>query len=186
MLLREILKESMPALLLCGIGEILASSMLMDFQGPFSSIPGLIMTVPAIIDLRGDVSGALGSRLGSAVHLGIIGEKRLLNRECKTSIRASLLLSLLMSIFAAVLAFSIQSAISGAGAIVLLKLTIIASATGVITGVILAGVSLLIVMLSFRYGYDPDNVITPGLATIGDVITIAMLFLITMGVEAIW
>ncbi len=186
MLLKEIFKESMPIILLCGIGELLASSMLMTFHSSFLSIPGLIIMIPAIIGLRGNVSGALGSRLGSAAHLGLIREGDVWNEESSKSICGSLILGLLMSVFAALLAFSIGFVGSGElDPVNLLKLVLIASITGVIAGLILGGVTLLIILVSFRHGYDPDNVITPGLATIGDIVTVAILFLTAYGMGVI-
>ena len=186
MLLRDIFRESMPIILLCGIGELLASSMLIAFHSSFLSIPALIVMIPAIIGLRGNVSGALGSRLGSAAHLGLIREGDIWNEESRRSIFSSLILGLMMSLFAAFLAFAVEF-LSNAGVdpLNLVKLALIASLTGVVAGVVLAGITLLIIILSFRHGYDPDNVITPGLATIGDIATVAILFLTAHGVEVI-
>ena len=186
MLLKEMFKESMPVILLCGIGELLASSMLITFYPSFLTVPGLIVMIPAIIGLRGNVSGALGSRLGSAVHLGLIREGEVWNDESSRSICGSLVLSLSMSILAALLAFFVEVITRKAGSFDLFKLILIASLTGVIAGLILGGLTLLIILLSFRHGYDPDNVITPGLTTIGDIFTVAILFLTAYGVEVIW
>ena len=49
--------------------------------GSSSFIPGLIVVIPAVIAMRGNISTALGSRLGSAYHLGIIDANNLFNEE---------------------------------------------------------------------------------------------------------
>ena len=39
-------------------------------EGTLAELPGLLLLVPGAIALRGNVFGAMGSRLGTAVHAG--------------------------------------------------------------------------------------------------------------------
>ena len=77
MLAKEMFKQSLPLLLLCGIGAMFTGNILMYMSYLFEIIPGLIIVVPGVIALRGNISTAFGSRLGSAYHLGIISEKNI-------------------------------------------------------------------------------------------------------------
>ena len=52
----------------------------------------------------------------------------------------------------------------------------IALFAGFTSGVILAVLAILTVYIAFRRGYDPDNITSPILATIGDIITITCIF----------
>jgi mgtE-like transporter len=175
MFAREMLKQSLPLLLLCGLGGIIAGSTLAGMTNIFENIPGLIVVIPAVIALRGNISTALGSRLGSAYHLGIIDADNLWNEELKQNIFGSLVLSFLVSIIIGVLAylttllfFDVQPDP--------VKLVTIVLFAGFISGVILTVLTIGIIYLVFKRGYDPDNITGPALATFGDIITMFCIF----------
>ena len=71
-MIKGILKESFPILLLCTIGGVIAGMILHDMENELDLMPGIFILLPAILGMRGNISGALGSRLGSALHLGLI------------------------------------------------------------------------------------------------------------------
>src|SRR5213596_3288415 len=58
------------ALLLSSGGDLVAGLTLGSITGTLESLPGLLVLVPAAIGMRGNIFGALGSRLGTAVHTG--------------------------------------------------------------------------------------------------------------------
>jgi cation transporter-like permease len=58
-------------------------------------------------------------------------------------------------------------------ALMLISIVVIA---GVISGLILTLLTIVIIYLVFKRGYDPDNVTGPALATFGDMITMACIF----------
>ena len=58
------------ALLISSGGDLLAGLTLGSITGTLESLPGLLVLVPAAIGMRGNVFGALGSRLGTAIHTG--------------------------------------------------------------------------------------------------------------------
>lgn len=171
---KEMVKQSLPLLILCGFGGILAGSTLGAMKSVLEDIPGLLIVIPGVIALRGNISTALGSRLGSAYHLGIINADNLWNEELKQNILGSLTLSLLMSFIIGILAyvtsflFNVQP-----NPLQLIAIVLIA---GVISGLVQASLTIIIIYLVFKRGYDPDNVTGPALATFGDVITMLCLF----------
>ena len=73
---KHLLKQSLPMLIVCGIGEVYAGMVLCQMRGVLEILPGLIILVPAIIGMKGNIDTTLGSRLGSAIHMGVIGEQR--------------------------------------------------------------------------------------------------------------
>ena len=66
MFAKEMLKQSLPLIIICGIGGVITGSTLGAMIDILKEIPGLIVVIPAVIALRGNISTALGSRLGSA------------------------------------------------------------------------------------------------------------------------
>jgi mgtE-like transporter len=180
---KEMVKQSLPLIILCGLGAIVAGSTLSLMTDLFYKIPGLILVIPAIIAMRGNISTALGSRLGSAYHLGVIDSDNLWNDELKQNILGSLVLSFFVSIIIGILAY-VTSLILGIvpNALMLISIVIIA---GVISGLILTSLTIIIIYLVFKRGYDPDNITGPALATFGDIITMICIFGSALLVEVV-
>ena len=174
MLAKEMVKQSLPLIVICGLGAIVAGSTLGVMIDLLREIPGLIVVVPAIIALRGNISTAFGSRLGSAYHLGIISADNLWNEELKQNILGSLILSLFVSVIIGFLAY-VTSFILGVypNPLKLISIVILA---GVVSALILNFMTIVIIYLVFKRGYDPDNITGPALATFGDIVTMVSLF----------
>ena len=180
---KEMVKQSLPLLIFCGVGGIVAGSTLGVMTDILQSIPGLIVVIPAIIALRGNISTALGSRLGSAYHLGIIDAGNMWNEELRQNIIGSLVLSFLLSLIIGVLAYVSSLLLNVQPDPV--KLIAIVLLAGVISAVILTLLTVIIVYLVFRRGYDPDNITGPALATFGDIVTMFCIFSSAVLVEVI-
>jgi len=163
----------MPLLLGCGMAEIIVGSFFGQLD--LEMLPGLIILVPAIIGLRGNISVALGSRLGSGFHLGVIDFSRSWKREVTENIKASLVLSSVMSSVIGIFAYG-TCRLFGFPSMGVLYFVGIALMAGFVSGLALATLAILTVYVAFRRGYDPDNITGPVLATIGDVITIICIF----------
>jgi mgtE-like transporter len=174
MLAKEMLKQSLPLVIICGIGGIITGNTLGAMIDILNEIPGLIVVIPAVIALRGNINTALGSRLGSAYHLGVIDADNLWNFELKQNIIASLILSLLMSFIIGVLAY-ITSLVLNVQPDPLQLISIVILA-GILSGFILTFLTIFIIYIVFKRGYDPDNITGPALATFGDVFSMLCIF----------
>ena len=166
---QEMVKQSLPLMILCGLGAIVAGSTLGIMIDLLQDIPGLIVIIPAIIAMRGNISTAFGSRLGSAYHLGIINADNLWNEDLKQNIIGNLLLSFIMSFIIGILAY-ITSVLMGIYPN-LIHILLIVIFSGFISTIILTFLTILIIYLVFKRGYDPDNITGPALATFGDIVT---------------
>ena len=171
---KEMVKQSLPLNIFCGLGAIVAGSTLSLMTDLFYEIPGLIVVIPAIIAMRGNISTALGSRLGSAYHLGVIDSENLWSDDLKQNILGSLVLSFSVSVIIGILAYitSLFLGVSPDPA----QLILIVVVAGIISGLILTLLTIGIIFLVFKRGYDPDNITGPALATFGDMITMACIF----------
>jgi mgtE-like transporter len=190
MFAKEMVKQSLPLLILCGVGGLVAGSTFSNMKillQPSSSnfIPGLIVVIPAIIALRGNISTALGSRLGSAYHLGIIDSDNLWNEELKQNILGSLVLSLIISIIIGLLAYLTTLLFFNVQPDPVKLITIVLLA-GVVSAAILTVLTIGIIYLVFKRGYDPDNITGPALATFGDIVTMFCIFGSAVLVEVIF
>ena len=171
---KGMVKQSLPLIVTCGFGAIIAGSTLGVMTDLLREIPGLIVVIPAIIAMRGNISTAFGSRLGSAYHLGIIDADNLWNEELKQNILGSLVLSFFVAIIIGVLAYGTSLLLRVyPDPIKLISIVILA---GIISGLILTMMTIGIIYLVFKRGYDPDNITGPALATFGDIVTMLCIF----------
>src|SRR3954452_17324894 len=92
------------ALLISSGGDLLAGLVLGSITGTPEQLPVLLVLVPAAIGMRGNVFGALGSRLGTAIHTGTFRLSRRSDTVVGQNILASLTLTLSISLALAVLA----------------------------------------------------------------------------------
>ena len=172
----SIVREALPFELLATVGGVIAGVIFSGMTSELEMIPGLIVIYPGVLGLRGNISSTLGSRLGSAIHMGLITDIDRNNPELTNNISGSLLLGFIMAILLGVLGHFVTLALGfeSAGAFKLILICVISALT---SGVILSFVAVLLAIGMFRFGFDPDNVVTPSIATIGDIVSMFMLFL---------
>ncbi len=167
---KAMVSEAFPALVILGIVEAIGGIFLSGSGA--EKLPGMLAVVPALISLRGNISGSFASRLGSLAHLGIFDPKHPFSSS-KDGIKAAIILSISFSAFAAMLGV-IMTYLSGTMPSVtgVITVTIL---TSIVSSSILASVAVLSVAFSFRHSIDPDNVVVPFLSTIGDLLSILIM-----------
>lgn len=171
---REIVRETAPILFLTTLGGIVAGLFLEGIRVELEYIPGLLILLPAIIGMRGNISGALGSRLASALHLGLLKPEFGRNDVTVTNFTASMILNVGMSVLLGVLAHFVAIVFSFKTAGIL-ALTTISVVAGTLAGFMLTILTFYFAVIVYRRGLDPDNVLAPALATVGDALTIVCL-----------
>lgn len=172
----SIVREALPFEVLATVGGVIAGIILSGMTNELEMIPGLIVIYPGVLGLRGNVSSTLGSRLGSAIHMGLITDIDRNNPELMNNISGSLLLGFIMAVLLGILGHYVTLALGFESAGVF-KLVLICAISALTSGVILSFIAVLLAIGTFRYGFDPDNVVTPSIATIGDIVSMYMLFL---------
>ena len=146
------------------------------------------MILPSTIGLRGNTFGALASRLSSKLHLGIIDPHFRNNRILKDQVIATGMQLMALSALIPLIG-EIIGLIFGLKFAPFTELLFISLAAGLISGLLMMVISLGITFLSFRKGWDPDNVSAPIIASSGDILTIPILFFaawISQQVELVW
>ncbi len=179
--IRSIVLQGISILFLCALIELSAGGVFEEMRGYFVNLlPGLIVMVPPLLDLRGNINGALASRLGTALNAGLIEPRLKLSAEIKVNLISSLILSIIAPATIGLLSFGVNL-LTSAPTIGLLelmiKLTAIAVFAGFLSGLILALMTVFVAVTSYARGWDPDNITSPMMATIGDLVTIACIYL---------
>ena len=164
-----LLRQSLPLVVLAGLMQLGSGTLLGFLVEPFKDRPELLVMVPALLGLKGSVEVALGSRLGSALHLGLWGPGRFWNRELANNLAAAMLLTLVGSLMVGLLGFAlvVQGGQTEMGFRLFVAVALLA---GMGAGLSLMGVTVGVVWLTHRWGLDPDNVTAPMLTTAGDMV----------------
>lgn len=172
----DVLREAFIALLICAIGDLFAGIILGNMTSFLAAFPGLLVIIPGAIGMRGNIFGALGSRLATNLHIGLLSPEFKRSKILSENILSSLILTMILSIFLAFLAKGI-CIIFGFESISLVDFTLISLFAGVISSVIMLPLTMLISLKSFENGWDPDNISTPVIAAFGDLFTLPAIIL---------
>ena len=174
----RIYRESLPILVVSLAGGIFAGSVLGSdgMTAGFERFPGMLLLLPAFLATRGNVYGALGARISSGLHQGMIDPEFSWDRRLVNAVVASFINGIGVSIFIAVLSWGLLHVL-GRESARLVELVSIMVVSGVLTSTTLIFGLLTLVFASYEYGLDPDNLIGPIVTTLGDVFGVVFLFL---------
>jgi mgtE-like transporter len=172
-------RQGLAALLVSSAGDLLAGLTLGAITDTLAALPGLLVLVPAAIGMRGNVFGALGSRLGTAIHAGTFRLSRRADTVVGQNVLASLALTLSVSVALAVLAKAVAVGFGLAHTISIADFVVISVVGGAVSSVFVLALTLAVAAGSARRGWDLDNVAAPLVTAAGDVVTLPSLFLAT-------
>jgi mgtE-like transporter len=183
---RAALLQGFGALGLSSVGDLAAGLTLGSLSGTLDRLPGLLVLVPAAIGMRGNVFGALGSRLGTLMHTGEFSRGRRVDTPVGQNVAAALLLSLTISVVLAVLAKVVIVMAAVHHAISLADLIVVSTLGGAISSIGVLLVTLGVSYMCANRGWDLDNVAAPIVTAAGDMVTLPALFLGTFLVSIRW
>ena len=164
------------------IGVLIASSgglVLALSEDTLSQLPGLLLLLPGAIALRGNIFGSMGSRLGTAAHMGTFGLSYRIDSVLIQNLLASGSLSLISSLILAVLAKGTASAFGLSPAMSLADFIVISVLGGVLSSIALAAVTVVLSVGSVKYEWDLDNVVAPLVTTTGDLLAVPSLIFVS-------
>lgn len=156
-----------------------AGLILGSITGRLEELPGLLVLVPAAVGLRGNVFGALGSRLGTLVATGSWRLSRRADTEVGQNLVASIALSFGMSLVLALVAKGIAEAFGVRNAIGTGDFIVISVVGALVPTAVVMVITVGIAALGVRREWDVDNVSVPVVTAAGDMVTLPSLFLAT-------
>jgi mgtE-like transporter len=173
------LRQGLAALLVSSGGDLLAGLTLGAITGTLADLPGLLVLVPAAIGMRGNVFGALGSRLGTSIHAGTFSVSRRAETIVGQNVIASMALSLSISFALAILAKAVAVGFGLQHTISVSYFVVISIVGGAISSVFVLLLTIGVAAGSVRFDWDMDNVAAPLVTAAGDMVTLPSLFLAT-------
>lgn len=174
----EVFKELTPVLLVGGVLQLLTGLLLKSIF-LLAAIPGILVMLPALMNLRGALEAEFAARLGTAYHIGALGKgSRLLSHFASDDLKASIVMTAILSVYAGVVSFAAATALGiGASLYMLVLIAFVSSMAGT---VIVSSLSVVMVRLSIRKRLDPDNVTIPVLTALSDAVLALVVFLVVM------
>lgn len=173
------IRQSLAALSVSSLGDLAAGLTLGAITGTIEDLPGLLVLVPAAIGMRGNVFGALGSRLGTSIHAGTFRLSRRRDTVVGQNVLASAALTLSVSAALAVLAKAVAVGFGVSSSISIADFLVISVVGGVLSSVVVLAITLLVAAAAVRFGWDMDNVSAPLVTAAGDVVTLPALLAAT-------
>ena len=168
-------RSAFGALVMAAVASLVAGLILAAITDTLEELPGLLLLVPAAIAVKGNIFGALGSRLGTAIHAGTFrlsgGRNSVMMQNALASVGLSLVLGVALAVMAkgAALAFNVSPTMSLADFVVI-------SALGcLIAAFVVLAITLATTAGAVRFGWDLDNVVAPMVTVAGDVVTLPSL-----------
>ncbi len=149
-------------------------------------LPGLIVLAPAAIGLRGNVFGALASRLSTMARLGELRFSRKINTNVGQNLLASISLSIFCSFVLALLAKIVSEAFGTDKAISLADFFTISIIGAIIPTLIVLFVTIFLAKICVKRDWDLDNIAAPIVTATGDLVTIPSLLFATIFIKLGW
>lgn len=173
---RSIYREALPVMLLSAAGGLFAGTVLGHdtMRHAIETVPGLLLMLPAIMAMRGNVFGAVGARLATGLHQGLIEPELKVQDRIVTVLKAAAINSVLTAVFIATTSYAIVTLL-GLGEASLLQLLGIALIATVLSGFTLITLLLAALYIGYRRGIDPDVIFGPVVTTAGDIFEIVYL-----------
>ena len=170
-------RQSLTALAVSSLTATAAGVLLAAVAGTLERLPGLLVLVPAAIGMRGDIFGALGSRLATTIHAGTFRATARRDTVVGQNLIAAAVLTLVSAVALGVMA-KVLAPVFGLSDIIGIADLIAVSVVGAqLASVVVLVVTLGLAASSARRGWDLDNVSAPLISAVGDVVTLPALFL---------
>lgn len=169
--------QSTVALVISIIATLIAGITLAGNEERLAALPGLLLLVPAAIAQRGNVFGALGSRLGTAIHTGEFRISRHVDTVFGQNVLASFALSIVAATWLAIVAWALAQVFAIADAMSLLNFIAVSLIGGTIASVVVLVITVALAAGSSRFGWDLDNVVAPLVTATGDLATLPALLI---------
>ena len=169
-------RQSLVALAISSVTATGAGVALAGMTDTLERLPGLLVLVPAAIGMRGNIFGALGSRLSTTIHAGTFSLSRRTDTVVGQNVVAALILTLVTGALLGLLAKSVALAFGLAGTISAADLIVVSFVGAVLASAVVLVVTLGLAAGSARFGWDLDNVNAPLVSAVGDIVTLPALF----------
>ncbi len=167
--------QSLVALLVSLLATLVAGLTLASAETRLSELPGLLLLVPAAIAQRGNVFGALGSRLGTAIHTGTFRISARPDTVFGQNVLAASGLSWIAAVWLAGVATALARFFGVEEAMSFFEYVTVSIVGGILASIVVLALTVGLAAGSTRVGWDLDNVTAPLVTATADLVTLPAL-----------
>ena len=175
---RTVLKLGITALVIAGTADLFAGILLGQMEDYLYLIPGMMILIYSAIGMRGNIFGAMGSRIGTALNIGTFEMSMRKGTVLRSNVESSILLTLIMSIAMGVSTWVVAELFFSSTKSVW-DFIFISTLGGVVAGLMVLFFNILIAHEGNKRGWDVDNITAPLISAVGDIVTMPMIFVAT-------
>lgn len=175
----KIVKQTFPSEVISIVGDIFAGIILTVLVLPFESFILLILIIPALLSLRGNLSGPFIARTSRDLIIGDFNKTNLIQ-----SVLATISLSVITAFLIGIASVFLNIFFINLPIISVFTLLGIPLISILITLSISIPTSVILNFLAFKFGIDPNNVVNPIMTAVDDFFTVFAFYmtLIILGV----
>jgi mgtE-like transporter len=167
------------ALLISSGGDLVTGVTFAVISNSLALLPGLVVLVPAAIGMRGNVFGALGSRLGTMIHTGTFRVSRRIDTEVGQNLSGAILSSLATAALLAVLAKLMTEMLVKTPSITIADFMVVSVIGAILSSLVVLVLTVAVAAFCANRDIDLDNVAAPIVTAAGDMVTLPSLFVAT-------
>lgn len=176
---RSAIIMGLAALVIAGTADLFAGMLLNSMEEYLLLIPGMMVLVYSAIGMRGNIFGAMGSRIGTSMNIGTFEMSLKRGTVLRANMDSALALTLVMSVAMGIATWAVALAFFDGGANLLWPLIFISTIGGILAGLVVLCFNVLIAWIGNRREWDVDNITAPLIAAMGDIVTMPMIFAAT-------
>lgn len=167
------------ALIIAAFADLVAGLFLTTMEDVILIIPGMMIMVYCAIGMRGNIFGAMGSRIGTSMHMGTFQMSFRGGGVLRSNIEAVLVLTLTLSAIMGAMGWTIAY-IFFRCTIDIVQFTFISIVGGILAGAIVLVFNIIIAREGYKRDWDVDNITAPLIAAAGDIATVPMIYFATL------
>jgi len=178
---RAIVGTMIPVLVVLSVLEMGSGLVLHELEETFLDRPTLLVLVPVMISMGGNLGSILSARFSTRLHLGTL-EFSLRNPVILTNIVAVLALALTVFALLGVSAYALTliPVIGVGGGMTLRETFLISMVSGMLLAVVAVVLSISATYASYRLGLDPDDTTIPVVTNLCDILGVVILAVVSM------
>ena len=175
---RRIVRESFPVLVIAIVLDILAGTVVEPRMGRFLALQAILIIIPGFLENTGALGSVLSARLGSKLHLGAVSPSARPGAAAMLDGTVVLVLGITVYTITALSTLGLAELFGFAypGALRFVGVVLLG---GVMATIAAAVIGYYAAIITFRFGFDPDNhtipLVTSGMDLLGVICLVAAL-----------
>ena len=140
-------------------------------------VVGILIITPAIMAMGGYISSIFSMRITTALYSGIIEPKLKRYSLLENNLIALLILSIIISIFIGIISYIAIILLNLNTNLTIWSLLFLSTIAGLVDFIICLFVTIPVAFISFYKGLDPDNLASPLLNSLSDLLSVLSIFI---------